>query len=796
MKKIGVKFKFGLESALRFLKRSTRAIFIHEILRPLITSAQYGTKLKMKNSSIEMIFVPLVALMALDSKQAYEFCSLNFHRFGNMNCRTCDMLTVDFWKANMDDANFRWPHETEWMCKTLADIERRRILGGARGITSQDEKMIERGKHFNVIGFENPLFELFRYQTSFHPGILSPNESCAPDPLHTIIRGPIEESFRWSMADVYLWGDVVILEDTPRDPIAELDLRAKRFQHCGPFHVVGDRSSHLKQGFSYAFRDTNTSANSLARGALTGGCMDAQRIVQFLYQFCLNIGVGGSVIPNKNIDFTDGFIVNPTEVVLDACLSALELYFLSRGDVFTEKTIDYLGKVVEFCNRSLLKLFKLKSYLLGLPEWSTKTPDNIKPHLCTHLPQYIRAMGCPRNFDTDMSEHNHIKDVHLAAKRTGNRADSFEQEMLLHNVYVRRTSELKSVLVSIKDEEGHLADKITKEHRVCGPKVSDVQLRYLHDYNKWSCATDEDYRRMHMHPAVELADRKEPNPLLAQLTVFLDKFVEENGEDIAPFSSTDKWKDVLDQCKFSYGKYQLFNSSSCSHTVEVASEPEPIKESFTFVATNCRRACKTTQRRFDFAEVEYKTSDGSAETEFARIMGILSIYERVPDVSTPGIARFDFRYYLPLIAWLMDAKATTPQARISPLPFLKYNIVRQTGQIYMQFVEIASLALPSVGVHDPDHAPTSIDEGENSHDDILRNRFWVIPIGLAKKFRRGYTNIDPVYMFPKMLKDSAGELGINDAAAGSISKVIAQKQNKKYNFDLVEDDDVLSDIGD
>ena len=793
MKRIGVKFKGGLDSAIRFLKRSTRAIFIHEILRPLLTSARYGTKLKMKDSSIEMTFVPLVAMLALDSKQAYEFCSLNFHRFGNMNCRTCDMLTAKFWDSNAEVGTFRYTHELEWMCKNLADIERRRIRGGAKCLDAKDEKLIERGKHFNVIGFLNPLFELFRYQASFRPGILSLNEACGPDSLHTILRGPIEEAFRWSMAVGFLWGDTVLLEDTPRDPIAELDVRAKRFLHCGPFHVVGDRSSHLKQGFSYAFRDTNTSAHSLARGVLTGGCMDAQRIVQFLYQFCINIGIGGSVVPNKDIEFTDGFVVNPTEVVLDACLSALELYFLSRGDVFTEKTIDYLGKVVEFCNRSLLKLFKLKAYLLGLPDWSTKSPDNIKPHLCTHLPQYVRAMGCPRNFDTDMSEHNHIKDVHLAAKRTGNRADSFEKEMLLHNNYVRRTSQLKSLLYSRKGDVE--CDDTRTKPCFCGPKVSDVTLRYLHDKNKWSCPTDEDYRRMHLHPAVELAPANEANPLLAQLTVLLDKFLEGNGEDIAPFSSTDSWNYVYNQCKLSYGKYQLFNSSSCSHTFEVASEPEPTKESFTFVATNCRRACKTIQRRFDFAEVEYKTKDDLEETEFARIMGILSIFERVDDI-TPGVTRLDHRYYLPPIAWLTDAKASTPESRISPLPFLKYNIVKRTGQIYMQFIELASLALPSVGVHDPDHVPKSVDKGENSQDDILRNRFWVIPIGLAKKFRRGYTNIDAVYMFPKMLKDSAGESGVKDGAAGSIPKVIAQKQKKEYRCDLVDDDDVLSEIGD
>jgi hypothetical protein len=166
-------------------------------------------------------------------------------------------------------------------------------------------------------------------------------------------------------------------------------------------------------------------------------------------------------------------------------------------------------------------------------------------------------------------------------------------------------------------------------------------------------------------------------------------------------------------------------------------------------------------------------------------MGILSIYERVVDPAT-GVTNLDLRYNLPLIGWLTDAKSSSPQSRMNPLPFLKYNIVRRTERIYMQFIEIASLSLPAVGFCDPD-----LDRGEN---EILCSRFWIVPIGLAKKFRRGLTNVDAVYMFPSFLIESVGEV-VNKAPVGSIPKVNAEKQKKEYKFDLVEDD-VLSDIGD
>ena len=757
-----MKNKKGRAAAVTFLRRTIRNQYVAHIMKPLVASARNGTMLLLKNTPKDkpILFVPLIGLMALDSKQAYDCATLTFHRFGTCNCRFCLLPTSSFWDSDQPPVEtiIRNAEEVEFLSRKVSEIELRRMRGGEKVLTDQDKAYVARAKYFNIIAIDNPLFQLFHYQGTVHH-IINLIEACAPDKLHTIIKGIIEYALRWSISTIYLWGDSVDMENAvpTRDPIAVLDSRAKSFQCFGSFHAVGDRTSRLNQGFSYAFRDTNTTAEALKRGVMTGGCMDAQRIVQYLYQLAFCIGTAGSVIPNRRVRFDDGYVVNPTEVALSACFSALEVYFAASGDVYSEKDVAYLEATIELCNNHLLRLFRLKAFLLGEDDYRTKVPSVIKPHLCTHFGSYIRAMGAPRVFDVAGEEHKHIADVHKAAQRSGNRASTFECDMLRHDIYVRRSKEL---LLSTEQRHSEESSETLISEVM---QSSDVVLRFFHNQNSWTVCSMADYRRLHFHPCVEgrgpnSTTNVGPVPMLRVLSSLIETFLETNGKDRVAFASNKTWREIFEACKDARGKYQLLNCRSFYHSVATTGKlsTHRIEEQFTFVASNSSHdgdESPTQRRRFDFADVAWLDDDGNEETEYARIVGILCIAEMICDADGYRLKRRCA--YLPLICWLIDAKENSLQTKKCPFPYMKYNILPAKGganrRLFMQMITTDSISLPAVGMHDVDLAPQSNNAGENTFSDFEKNRFRIVPLGMVRKFRRNYNNLDYFYMYPQIL---------------------------------------------
>ena len=604
--KTHIKTNKGLEKALTYLKRSARMKYVETIMEPLLSSALNGTMLHVGESKEPTLFVPVIGFFSLDSKQAYDFASCCYHNTGNMNCRFCYTCTKQFWSKRQEVGSERGDVETEIFCSEASSISKVQMKETDRGLTDEDKDVLSCIKSLNIIPVENPLFRLFRYHSS--RGAMTLLNALCPDKLHVVDKGAVEDALRGSLCTIYLWGERV--KGAPQDPIGNLDYRAEKYRPLGPFHGFGDRT--LKLTFSSAVK--KTSKKAMSKGAMSGGCMDAKRIVQALYQLTLCIGVSGSIIPNKKVHLGGDYSINPTAVILNACFSALELHLAVSGDYYRVEDICYLSAVTKHCNLQLRQLFRLKERLLNNPEFNTKLPAVIKAHLSEHFPTYIVSMGAPRVFDTEIMEHQHIVDVHKAAPRTSYNTTTIETEMLQASEFRRRS-------VQVAEMVSHQADALVNRRRVVAPdgivssnglKSNDVRLYYVDSSQMkgWHCggSSENVHGRLHFHQLV--GDMK-------GFTRLMDEFEKENGDTKFPFHdtahgdsptgsvlSTSTWADILKSCKQWDGEYQLINCAQFSphsfHLGESAPpSSKPIHEKNTF---NAFTKSNKTRAGYDFVD--------------------------------------------------------------------------------------------------------------------------------------------------------------------------------------------------
>jgi hypothetical protein len=131
-----------------------------------------------------------------------------------------------------------------------------------------------------------------------------------PDRLHTVWKGNVEMVLRWSIAVIFLFHSAKDL--TPSSAryvhplrqsgvLAILDDRIKNADIYGPFSCVGEQARREVNGLSEVFKDNDKTRNALASGTMTGGCIDAIRIVSLLYHLALSIGEDDLILPDANI---------------------------------------------------------------------------------------------------------------------------------------------------------------------------------------------------------------------------------------------------------------------------------------------------------------------------------------------------------------------------------------------------------------------------------------------------------------------------------------------------------------
>jgi hypothetical protein len=148
--------------------------------------------------------------------------------------------------------------------------------------------------------------------------------------------------------------------DAIEDPIGLIDSRAKQLQVKQSFNPCSSsndkKSSVLKDGFSYGFKNTESVPDAMRQGVLTGGNIDGSTMLELLYGLLLCIGYNGLIVPNMNLKFKNSglplSVVNPTKAISEAGWSVIEMSIMLAGNHFSDKNDlprleQLIGNVIE-----------------------------------------------------------------------------------------------------------------------------------------------------------------------------------------------------------------------------------------------------------------------------------------------------------------------------------------------------------------------------------------------------------------------------------------------------------------
>jgi hypothetical protein len=255
---------------------------------------------------------------------------------------------------------------------------------------------------FNVQWQSCLLYNVMDYQ--IRNEIVTPITISWFEVLHSVQKGVVEFVFRQTMASIHLSVKNKVA-GVNTDAIGTIDTRVKNFMVNQPYALFGSKSIIVHKGFSPCFKDTKTTANALSKGTLTGGNVDANRLVFYLFYEMMSIGTEGECLPNRSIRLQlppDGewVVLNPTKVAIEACSAAIELATILKGDLFSEHfDLPKLRYCTHVANARAKTLYLMKQGLAGYQDGDSNCETfNIKMHGSTHSDQGILGTGEPREY--------------------------------------------------------------------------------------------------------------------------------------------------------------------------------------------------------------------------------------------------------------------------------------------------------------------------------------------------------------------------------------------------------------
>jgi hypothetical protein len=161
---------------------------------------------------------------------------------------------------------------------------------------------------------------------------------------------------------------------------------------------------------------------------MSGGGLESQSTGDLLFWFMFAVGTRGAIVPNTIVPIMRNgrqvARINPTEVILNACSSAIEMLWCVRCEEMHEDNLHDLQYIVNVSNTHLMRNFYMKQVLAN----SLKMMLAVKDHIWAHSPMIRGLIGPATENDTNSFEHGHVGDKE-AYKLTSKRLDSVFQEM-------------------------------------------------------------------------------------------------------------------------------------------------------------------------------------------------------------------------------------------------------------------------------------------------------------------------------------------------------------------------------
>jgi hypothetical protein len=115
---------------------------------------------------------------------------------------------------------------------------------------------------------------------------------------------------------------------------------------------------------------------------------------------------------------SDHFLGPVREIVVNALLSVMNLFFELQRTEYSERDVRHLHLILPQVLTYLYDMYRLRGDFLG----QTDEFQGLKLHILLHVPHLIRRFGTPLNWDTETFESSHkvfvIQQWEHGAKRT------------------------------------------------------------------------------------------------------------------------------------------------------------------------------------------------------------------------------------------------------------------------------------------------------------------------------------------------------------------------------------------
>lgn len=185
--------------------------------------------------------------------------------------------------------------------------------------------------------------------------------------------------------------------------------------------------------------------------SVSGGMIEGNRMIEFLYQFTYSLSKKGrTIIPNQLITFKYSsrgedrnsleIQYNPLQVFLDASYCSMALHsFLSRRK-YSKSDLEKLELLITLTQITVHRLFILKQLLTN----NTTGTSVLKLHLIIHFVLVIRLFGYLMITNTDKSESAHVQlkeDYSNSSKKLSN----CNKEMMERNRIQHISSNISSI---------------------------------------------------------------------------------------------------------------------------------------------------------------------------------------------------------------------------------------------------------------------------------------------------------------------------------------------------------------
>jgi hypothetical protein len=657
------------------LKRYIRLDFMSMVIGSIVKAWKTGIQLRCGGSL--RTFRPYVGLLILDNQQAYS-CGNLHHNWQSMRmCRICSATTDSIWDnctISHLEAKYRDSNEMEKYSRDYNDLLRSYVTNKPFSVTKKNDVAV--AQQHNVLPSNNPLFTVFR--DFCEAGVMSLYTAMPPDVLHTLKKGLCEQTLRLSLS--------VVRKLAGEEGIAELNERAISFAVHQPCYAVGDRPMKLHEGFS-----------PLCKGnGEEGGGFDGNRLMQALYLFTFCLGTKGTIIANESMtrfyNEDNSYDFNPTELILNSCVCALELLWLLTGvhcRSYSSTDMAYIYRVLQSSNIHLIMLYEMKAVLLKKPKLFSK----VKPHIMQHAVSFIKAMGSPEHWDTAPYENAHIANIKKGSNSTRKQQYTIAKDLLQHSLerrYLRfLTPIIKCPIVKNKSSMSNLT--LRRNQR------SILQFINKGMNSFWTTATGSNSSCMH--------------PLVS-----IKKHLEYYMFEICKLR---EWRVIINECKKKGGNCTMSVVPSVPvlylrGSASVDEDDTATAEIYATRLYNPQQRRSKGQCRFDFVEIEVKLETGDIEHKACKVLGILR-FDRTGEEPR----------YLLLVCYLQNAKTSEECYGPARLPFqyVKYWVANmREKQLALQLVPAESVFCPMVGFHDVDLKETF------RLPACLSNRYWVIPM--------------------------------------------------------------------